>query len=235
MSFPGPPSTRFPVKICGIATPHDAAIAVAAGADAIGLLVELDHPSPDELQVDTAAAIAVGLPTTVTVVLVTHRVDPEGIEWLCRRVRPGCLQLHGVVHRRTMPELRERLPGLPFLKALHPEVDSAVDEALLWSSLVDGLLLDTRAGDRIGGTGITHDWELSAKIVAALPGFPVILAGGLGPENVADAVRTVRPWGVDVNSGVRAGPARKDPQRVRAFVQAARAAHPSEDAPAPRP
>jgi phosphoribosylanthranilate isomerase len=113
---------------------------------------------------------------------------------------------------------------------VHVTGEDAVGHALAYAAVADALVLDSRTADRLGGTGLTHDWSVSARIVAAVAPLPVYLAGGLTPENVAEAVARVRPAGVDVNSGVEDADGRKDAAKMRAFVDRARAGLPGHRA-----
>ena len=106
---------------------------------------------------------------------------------------------------------------------MHVTGDDALGHALSYTAHADALVLDTRTANRLGGTGRTHDWSISARVVAAVAPLPVYLAGGLRPENVAEAVARVRPAGVDVNSGVEDANGRKDAAKMRAFVDRAMA------------
>src|SRR3712207_9374460 len=108
-------------------------------------------------------------------------------------------------------------PGARLLKAVHVTGDNALGHALSYAAHADALVLDTRTADRLGGTGKTHDWSISARIVDAVAPHPVYLAGGLRPENVAEAVARVRPAGVDVNSGVEDAEGSKDERRMSEF------------------
>jgi phosphoribosylanthranilate isomerase len=119
--------------------------------------------------------------------------------------------------------LRALAPDMRLLKAVHVTGDDAIGRALDSAADADALVLDTRTADRLGGTGRTHDWSVSARIVDTVAPLPVYLAGGLRPENVAQAVARVRPAGVDVNSGVEDAKGRKDAAKMRAFVDRARA------------
>ena len=121
--------------------------------------------------------------------------------------------------------LRALAPGgARLLKAVHVTGEDALGRALDYAADADALVLDTRTADRLGGTGQTHDWSVSARIVAAVSPVPVYLAGGLRPENVVEAILRVRPAGVDVNSGVEDAGGRKDMPKMRAFADRARAA-----------
>ena len=132
------------------------------------------------------------------------------------------LQIQDVVTPDDIAEVREALPYLRIMKAVHVMDESAIATAKYFSDTADAILLDTRTADRIGGTGITHDWNISAKIVKECS-CPVILAGGLTPENVTEAIIRVRPYAVDVHTGVKKNGVR-DAERTRAFVTNARTA-----------
>jgi phosphoribosylanthranilate isomerase len=211
------------VKICGTTSLADAELALAAGADALGFLIGLAYPSDDELEPAAARAIVAALPATAAAVLVTHRDDPGWIARTAREVGCRTLQVHGDLAAGRLAELRALAPGATIVKTIHVTGPAALDAAREAARFADALLLDTRNAARLGGTGVTHDWSVSAEIVRAVP-CPVLLAGGLTPDNVGVAIATVRPAGVDVNSGVEDARGHKDPQRLRAFVERARSA-----------
>jgi phosphoribosylanthranilate isomerase len=192
------------VKICGITRIEDALAAAAAGADAIGLVFHA--PSPRRVTREEAAAIVAALPPFITTVALF--VDPAEAEVpaVLDRVRPDLLQFHG----DEPPDFCRRF-GLPYLKALRvrPGVD-LLQYAAHYSD-ARGLLLDAYSHQAHGGTGHSFDWDL---IPAGLP-TPIILAGGLNPDNVAQAIGQVRPWAVDVSSGVEAAPGGTSPRRVK--------------------
>lgn len=214
------------VKICGIRRLEDARLAAEAGADAIGLLVGRRHASRDFLEAEAAAAIVALCPPLVTPVLVTHLEEPDEIDRLARDIGVTTIQLHSDLPPDAVRRVRALGPrGLRLLKALHvtaPEESFAVAEA--YRELVDGFVLDSinPATGQVGGTGLVNDWDLAARLVAALAPLPVMLAGGLTPENVADAIARVAPFGVDANSGTKGPDGFKDPARARAFVAAAK-------------
>lgn len=209
------------VKICGVSRLLDARAAFEAGADAIGCLVGLDYDTPDRVEPETARGIFASLPPFVARVLVTHRTGIDEVVTLARVAGATSIQLHGAFPLDALPALRSALPGASLVKNVHVVDASSIDEALRAAAAADAVLLDSRSGDRIGGTGKTHDWSISAEIVVRSP-KPVWLAGGLTPENVAEAIARVRPYGVDVNTGTRDAEGRKSPERMRAFVAAAK-------------
>ena len=221
---------RTRVKICGITRVADGLAASAAGADAIGLVFW--HGTPRAVDVARAREIADALPPFVTRVALFVDPDPADVRAVLAAVPVDALQFHGA----EAPGLC-RAFGRPYLKAVH--VKDGVDLREYASVYGDaaGLLFDTfRPGDLPGGTGHAFDWSrLTPAVQAKLPA-PVILSGGLDPANVGAAIRAVRPWAVDVSSGVEErgpdGSARKglkDAARIAAFVEGVRNA---DDGPA---
>jgi phosphoribosylanthranilate isomerase len=210
--------SRLFVKICGITTAADAECAIDAGADALGFVFW--PMSPRRTTVEKAAEIARALPTTVRRVGVFVNETREEMARAADAVGLDLLQLHG-------DEPVDAIAGLPrpALKAVRVGKGFAQDEALRYAAVAAGILVDTRLPGEThlpGGTGVPFDWSL-VKGLAGRVSF-LMLAGGLGPANVGEAVRAVRPHAVDVSSGVEALPGRKDPEKVRAFVKAAREA-----------
>ena len=210
------------VKICGTATFADLDCAVAAGADAVGFLMGITHVTQDAVTPETAAAMVATLPPFIVPVAVTHLTKPSDLIRIVELSRCTTLQIQDMVTPDDIAEVREALPYLRIMKAVHVMDESAITTAKYFSDTADAILLDTRTADRIGGTGITHDWNISAKIVKECS-CPVILAGGLTPENVTEAIIRVRPYAVDVHTGVKKNGVR-DAERTRAFVTNARTA-----------
>lgn len=202
------------VKICGITSVDDARLAVSAGADALGLVFA---PSPRRLSPDSAAAILASVPPFVTPVAVFVDASLDPILDLTAALGISTVQLHG----GESPELVNllRAHGLKVIKAFRVASSSDLDHLDRFHP--DAFLLDSRVPDKLGGTGLAFDWSLAVPIAARLP---VILAGGLNPDNVADAVRTVRPYAVDCSSSVESAPGRKDPDKLRTFVSRAKSA-----------
>jgi len=211
------------VKICGIRSREDAGVAVAAGANAIGLLVGQLHDSPDFITPATAREICRCLGPFVVPILVTHLEDPDAIAQLADEVPAWGVQVHSDLSANTLLALRDRLLPRKIMGKVSVEGPAALERAREISRAVDALLLDScdRATNRVGGTGLVHDWNLSAQIVREST-IPVVLAGGLTPANVTGAIEAVRPWGVDVNTGVKGEDGRKSAVRCREFVTAVR-------------
>jgi phosphoribosylanthranilate isomerase len=200
---------RTRVKICGITRLDDARAALDAGADALGFVFWPD--SPRCVSMDAAAAIIRTLPTTITPVGVFVNQPFDEVARVARTVGLRAVQLHG-------DEPVEQCATLPYpcfkAVAVSPSTDPA--QVAAWPAFVLPLL-DAHDPVRRGGTGLTVDWEVAARIARLRP---VILAGGLRPENVEDAIAQVEPYGVDVSSGVEERPGIKDPRRIRALVEA---------------
>jgi phosphoribosylanthranilate isomerase len=206
-------NVRTRIKICGITRPGDAIEAAMLGADAIGLVFHA--PSPRAVDVDRAAAIVDALPPFVAAVALFVDPTPEAVRDLLDHVRVDLLQFHGA----EKPELC-RAFGLPYIKAIH--VRAGVDPGAEAEHYGDAkaLLFDAHDERLAGGTGRTFRW---AALPRDLP-LPVILAGGLNAENVAEAIGIVRPYGVDVSTGVESSPGIKDRAKMHAFVRSVRGA-----------
>lgn len=162
----------------------------------------------------------------MSTVLVTHLIDAAEILDLANYVGVDTIQIHGLVDRATVAAVFAKAQGRRITKAVHVLGPEAVDNALDVAASCHAIQLDSRTSDRLGGTGRTHDWSISRQIADTLRERerPVILAGGLQPENVVAAVRSVRPFAVDVNSGVENAQGDKVPERCTAFVSRAREA-----------
>ncbi len=207
------------VKICGIRSLAEMQIAVQQGADAIGVLIGQLHSSPDFVPENLAAEICANTPPFVTTVLVTHIEDPDAVLALADRIASAAVQLHSDMTSTLLRALRRALAPRKVIAKISVEGPGAIDRARDLDRQVDAILLDSinRTKDQVGGTGMTHDWGISAQIVKHVS-TPVILAGGLTPGNVRDAIRRVQPWAVDVNSGVRNHGGLKDGDLIQAFI-----------------
>jgi phosphoribosylanthranilate isomerase len=200
------------IKICGVTNLEDARLCVEAGADALGFIFV--ERTPRYVAPDAAARIIAGLPPFVTPVGVFWDHAPGHVKAVAEQCGLGALQFHG---DETAEDLREyRLPVIKTLK-----VAAAADLARMAGYRVSAFLLDSPSRWSEGEARSTIPWDVAAEAARL---HPVLLSAGLTPENVAGAVRRVRPYGVDVNSGVEARPGQKDPARVRRFVAEARAA-----------
>jgi phosphoribosylanthranilate isomerase len=207
------------IKICGLSTPEALDAALDAGADAVGFV--FFPPSPRHLGFEAARAL--GLRVRDRALKVALAVDAAD-EWLAaviEALQPDMLQLHGKETRDRVVMVRTRF-GLPVIKALPIAERADLAPIRQYASVADRLLFDARApqtATRPGGLGKSFDWRLLEGID---PGVPFLLSGGLDASNVAEALRITSAWGVDVSSGVERTPGEKDPDKIRAFVRAAR-------------
>jgi phosphoribosylanthranilate isomerase len=216
------------VKICGITTETDLETVVDAGADAVGIICDVPVDTHREVTPERAADLVAAAPPFVTTVLVTMPETPTEATRLLETVGPDAVQVHDTLEPDELATVRTDAEAT-VLAALGTD-DVATGTAEAYADVADGLLVDTPAEDGGGGTGETHDWARTRDLTENLPA-PLILAGGLTPENVADAVRTADPFAVDVASGVETPDGGKDADAVRAFVERAKNA----SAPAPHP
>jgi phosphoribosylanthranilate isomerase len=204
-------------KICGLTREEDLAVAVAAGADAVGFLVGVPS-SPRNLTLERAETLLGQVPVFVDSVVVTA---PKSIEWLievCERLKPSAIQIHGK-EQLDSSKIRERIKHSRLIKTVYVTEDALNEEVIDDLKTFDAILLDSFSKGQYGGTGKTHDWTLSKQIKEAVAPVPVVLAGGLKPENVKEAILAVEPYAVDVASGVEASPGVKDHGKVRVFVE----------------
>jgi phosphoribosylanthranilate isomerase len=218
---------RIRIKICCIQSEAEARLAIAQGADALGLVGTMPS-GPGPIEDELIAAIAVRVPPPVATFLLTSETEAEAIIDHARRCRTNTLQLVDRIADDAWPRLRRELPGIKLVQVIHVAGEQSVAEAVAAAAHADALLLDSgqphAAIKLLGGTGRVHDWAISRRIVEAVP-CPVFLAGGLRAANVGAATATVRPFGVDVCTGVRrASDYALDPDKLEAFVAAVAAA-----------
>jgi phosphoribosylanthranilate isomerase len=212
---------RTRVKVCCIASVEEARMAVEAGASALGLVSEMPS-GPGVIPEDRIAEIAAVAPPGVATFLLTSRTEAEAIVEQQRRSGVGVLQLCDEPEPGARAALRRALPGVKLVQVIHVQGLESVDAARTAASEVDALLLDSGRPDlavkELGGTGRVHDWEMSRAIRAAVD-VPVYLAGGLRAENVGRAIGIVRPFGVDLCSGIRVD-GRLDAELLADFIRA---------------
>lgn len=208
------------IKICGNTSLEDALLAADAGADAVGFVFA---PSPRRVTADQVATITARLPSATERIGVFVDAGFDEVEAAVLACGLTGVQIHFDGGAELAYRLRQRFgPGLRILRVLHfgPGLTERAGVAAKDES-VDGILIDSRTATAVGGTGIAFDWEAAESLFHSA-GMRLVVAGGLTPSNVAEAVRKLQPWGVDVVSGVEAAPGRKDPEKVRAFVASAR-------------
>lgn len=198
------------VKICGITNLEDARAAIGAGADALGFVFH--EKSPRNVSPQKAAAIISKLPPFVQTVGLFVDADPERINWVADFCGLDLIQLHGEEDPDDCAEIRRRV-----VKAFRIKDASSLTK--LGKYHVSAYLLDAWSADAAGGTGKTFDWGLLRDIGADRP---IILAGGLNPDNVRQAVEEVRPYAVDVSSGVESSPGKKDAEKIMKFIRHAK-------------
>lgn len=193
------------VKICCISSLKEAQLAIRQGAAALGLVGEMPS-GPGVISDDLISEIARSVPPPVASFLLTSRTRAADIIAHQQAVKTNTLQLVDALETGTHAQIREALPGIRVVQVIHVRDESSVTEALQVAESADALLLDSGNPNlqvkELGGTGRTHNWDLSKQIVSQSP-IPVFLAGGLGPHNVREAIETVQPFGVDICSGVR--------------------------------
>jgi len=215
------------VKICGNTSLEDAMLAAETGADAVGFVFA---PSPRRVTVEQVAAIVPRLPEVIEKIGVFVDAPVAAIAAAVRACGLTGAQLHSDAGADGPALLRAEFgpslgPGLRILRVVHFGPDAARQAATYAAdSNVDGVLVDSRTATAVGGTGVRFDWGEARQTLFGESNVRMVAAGGLSPENVAEAIAMLQPWGVDVVSGVEAAPGRKDPAKVRAFVKNARAA-----------
>ena len=209
------------IKICCIRTVEEAALAIAYGASALGLVSAMPS-GPGVIGEEQIAEIAATVPPPIATFLLTSKQDVEAIVAQQRRCRTNCLQLCDCLTSGAHADLRTALPGIKIVQVIHVTGPESVDEAVAIAPLVDAILLDSGnpalAVKELGGTGRSHDWTLSLRIRERV-NIPMFLAGGLNASNVAQAMQAVAPFGLDLCSGVRKA-GRLDPQKLREFFAA---------------
>lgn len=202
------------VKVCGLTSPADRDVAVDAGADALGFVVDVPVETARELDADRAAGLIEGTPPFVSTVLVTMPADADRAIELQAATGADVVQLHNDLPPAAVAEVADRTTAR-VLKAISADREAAQR----YAPVADALLVDSRDDRGAGGTGRAHDWATTRAIARGVD-VPVVVAGGLTPDNVAAAVATADPFAVDVSSGVERHEGRKDHEAVRAFVAA---------------
>jgi phosphoribosylanthranilate isomerase len=210
------------VKICCIMSVEEGRLAVAAGASALGLVAKMPS-GPGVIEDALIAEIAASVPPPIATFLLTSETDADAIVDHLRRCGTNTVQLVDQVEDRTYAVIRRTLPQVKIVQVLHVADEDVVAAARDLASRVDAFLLDSGnprlAIKELGGTGRVHDWDLSRRVIDTVD-RPVFLAGGLKPENAAEAIRRVRPFGLDLCSGVRTD-GRLDTGKLAAFFAVA--------------
>jgi len=213
------------IKICCISSVEEAAMAIQAGADALGLVGKMPS-GPGPIADELIAAIASRIHPPIASFLLTSEQSASAIVEHVNRVHTNTVQIVDELTEGSYAQIREALPQLRIVQVIHVTGRESIEQALQVQEHVDAILLDSGnpklAVKTLGGTGNTHDWEISRELVASV-NVPVFLAGGLNAENVEEAIRTVKPFAVDVCSGVRTN-GKLDEQKLRSFIAAVRSA-----------
>ena len=212
------------VKICGLMRQRDVEVAVNQGADAVGFVVATPI-SRRNLRVEKAKKLIERVPVFTSSVAVTAASDPKTLENIVKRLNPDALQLHRY-DPRIIDNIRNSNPGLSIILAtpIHDSGSILNLESIIESS--DAIMAETPNQFRIGGTGRTHNWQVTKQLRRRIHPHPLILAGGLTPRNVKSAIEIVRPYGVDVSTGVEDKPGAKNHRKMKEFIEKAREAEP---------
>ncbi len=239
------PRTR--IKICGICSPEEIELADLYGADAVGFITEVPVESPRKLDSDTAASLVSEVPKGLSSVLVIMPENSREALELIDKVGPDIVQIHSILSLSELEIVKEKA-DIPIIKTLSipakgetsgkgakkaENIENTENIALISelmeqvslleeAAVVDSILLDTGKSGKSGGTGCVHDWILSKKIAEKIK-LPLILAGGLKPENIQEAIRVVSPYAVDTASGVETC-GKKDAMKIKSFIEEVRCA-----------
>lgn len=209
------------VKICCIGSETEAKMAIAAGASALGLVAEMPS-GPGVISDSLIQYLASKTPPAISTFLLTSRVSAQAIIAHQRAVRSSTIQIVDQLQEGTYKEIKDALPGVKIVQVIHVREEDSIQQAIQIAKEVDALLLDSGNPDlsikELGGTGRTHNWQISRQIVQEVQ-IPVFLAGGLNPKNVAKAIREVQPFGLDICSGVRTK-GKLDEKKLKSFFDA---------------
>lgn len=208
------------VKICGLMRPKDVRSALDSGADAVGVVVA-SPSSRRNLPLNQARKLMRTVPIFAMKVAVTSANDGKILLKICSSLRPDALQLHQ--HQRELVRsIRRKHPETKLILATAISGPSGLRRACITSGYSDAVLADSPSHDGMGGTGRTHDWNLTATLRDRIYPHPLILAGGLTPSNIQTAIKKVRPFAVDVSSGVEKAVGVKDPRKIWDFIMRAK-------------
>ena len=210
------------IKICGIKTEQDLKVAINTGADAVGFITDVPVDSPRKITLAEASRLISKVPVFVSSVLVIMPENAEQAVRMIRAARPTAVQIHNALPLSELVIIRET--GVKLIKTIpvskNADAETVIKQVKELYGIADAVLLDTSLDGKTGGTGMPHNWEVSSKLVLNAD-MPIILAGGLKPENVREAVMCVRPYAVDTASGVESG-GKKDETKVLDFIRNAR-------------
>ena len=210
------------VKICANKSIEDAKMSLDAGADIIGLLVGQQHNSNDFINKETAKQICEFVNGRCDVSLVTHLTSADEIISLTKYIKNNTIQLHSNIAENEVEKITKALPHVKLVRLIHISTDGQIASDISQMKFADYYLLDSfnLQTNQVGGTGLTHDWNKSRELIKKL-NKPTFLAGGLNPENVQEAIKQAKPYGVDVNSGCKVDGI-KNAEKVMQFVKNAK-------------
>ncbi len=218
------------VKICGMKSAQDIELAVSCGADAVGFITDVPVETPRKIDLNTAAGLISKVPLFVDTVLVIMPNDAKHALKMIGAAKPDVVQIHNnfgvdeleIIRNNTATGIVITISIPANTKGSTDTIDNVIKQVndLTDRGLVDGILLDSSAAGKVGGTGAVHDWSVSRAVVEAVD-VPVILAGGLNPDNVRDAVKSVLPYAVDTASGIETN-GMKDEKKICRFIREAR-------------
>jgi phosphoribosylanthranilate isomerase len=210
------------IKICGIKSERDLAMVVNAGVEAVGFITEVPVDSPRKISISEASRLISKVPVFVTSVLVIMPKNADEAIRMINEAKPTAVQIHNALPLADMRMIRET--GAKIIKTIlvseRADTKTLIDQINRFSGIADAVLLDTAVGGKTGGTGVSHNWELSGKLVLGAS-MPVILAGGLNSSNVSEAIQCVHPYAVDTASGVETN-GKKDERKIIDFINKAR-------------
>lgn len=210
------------VKICGLMRPRDVQVAVNQGADAVGFVVGTPI-SRRNLGLEKAKNLIKRVPVFTCSVAVTAASDPKSLQKIVKTLQADALQVHRC-NLRTVDNIRKANPGLSIILPTAIHDPKSILDAETTVKFSDAIMAETPSPFGIGGTGRTHDWTLTRRLRSRIHPHPLILAGGLTPRNVRNAIETVRPYGVDVSSGVENKSGAKDHRKIKEFIEMAKEA-----------
>lgn len=209
------------VKICCISSVDEARIAIEYGASALGLVGQMPS-GPGIIEDNLIEQIAKSVPPPIATFLLTSKTSPQDIIKHYKRVNTSTIQLVDALEKREYAAIRQELPHVKLVQVIHVIDENSVKEAIEISAFVDAILLDSGNPNlsvkELGGTGRTHNWELSTEIRKSIP-IPLFLAGGLNKGNVKQAIETVQPFGIDLCSSVRTD-GKLDSKKLKDFFEA---------------
>lgn len=213
--------TMTDIKICGLSDPGSIRVAANAGARFAGFVFY--PPSPRAITADAAQALGQAVPSQMTSVGLFVDPDDDLLSLAVSRLKPGLIQLHGNETPQRLTAIKARF-GLPVMKALKIAGPEDLSELAVYEQVSDWILFDAKApkGSTLpGGNGLVFDWNVLKSVT---PRRPWMLSGGLSSENVGEALRVLKPDAVDVSSGVEEAPGRKNPDKIKSFIQAVKEA-----------